>query len=99
MPEFGRWTLESIIAVGGMAEVWRASRGSEIVALKRLHTHLARNAELRAQFALEQRLTRELPPHAHLVHAVDAGEADGLPYVALALAPGDDLRRQPARPG
>lgn len=92
------WTLESIIAVGGMAEVWCARRGSEIVALKRLHSHLARNPELRDQFVTEQQLARALPRHPHLVHAVDAGKLDELPYVALELAPGEDLRRYLAPP-
>src|SRR4051812_32860064 len=92
------WTLESVIAVGGMAEVWRARRGSEIVALKRLHSHLARNPEIRDQFVTEQQLARALPRHPHLVHAVDAGRLDELPYVALELAPGEDLRRYLAPP-
>jgi serine/threonine-protein kinase len=102
---FAHWTLTSVIAVGGVGEVWRAVREDprgEPVALKRLHSHLMHHAEMRAQFTLEQKLTTGLPRHAHLVHAVEAGDVDGRPYVALALAPGDDLRRRlapPAVPG
>jgi serine/threonine protein kinase len=90
---FGTWWLESVIAVGGLGEIWRASRGDEVVALKRLHTHLLRHDEARAQFTLEQRLTTELPPHPNVVHAVEAGTVEGRPYIALALAPGEDLRQ------
>jgi serine/threonine protein kinase len=99
---FGTWRLDALIAVGGLGEIWRSSRNDEIAALKRLHTHLVRNAGVRAQFAIEQRLTTELPHHPNLVHAVEANEVDGRPYLALALAPGEDLRRllhPPPRPG
>jgi serine/threonine-protein kinase len=90
---FGTWQLEALIAVGGLGEIWRANRANDVVALKRLHTHLVRHDEVRAQFTVEQRLTMGLPRHAGVVHAVEAGEVDGRPYLALALAPGDDLRR------
>ena len=90
---FGPWQLESLIAVGGLGEIWRARRGDDLVALKRLHTHLARNEEARAQFTLEQRLTTQLPHHPNVVRAVEASAIADRPYIALALAPGEDLRR------
>jgi serine/threonine protein kinase len=95
---FGTWQLQSLIAVGGLGEVWRATRGTETAALKRLHTHLARNEEARAQFAVEQQLTTALPRHPNVVHAVDVGVVEGRPYVAMELAPGEDLRRIVAPP-
>jgi len=90
---FGAWCLDSLIAVGGLGEIWRASRGGDVVALKRLHTHLVRNDEVRAQFDVEQRLTAQLPRHPNVVHAIEANEIAGRPYIALGLAPGQDLRR------
>jgi len=90
---YGAWRLDGLVAVGGLGEVWRAQRDDQIAALKRLHTHLARNDDARAQFALEQRLAMTLPRHANLVHGIEAGEIDGRPYVALELAQGSDLRR------
>lgn len=102
---FGVWDLETLIAVGGLGEIWRAiprvgtrAHGGPVVALKRLHTHLAHNAEALAQFQLEQQLTTTLPRHPHVVHAREAGDVDGRPYIALELAPGEDLRRQIAPP-
>jgi serine/threonine-protein kinase len=100
--QFGTWRLDALIAVGGLGEIWRSTRNDDVAALKRLHTHLLRNAEVRAQFAIEQRLATGLPRHPNLVHADEAGAVDGRPYVALALAPGEDLRRRlppPPRPG
>lgn len=99
MELFGPWQLEALIAVGGLGEIWRARRsGGEPVALKRLHTHLARNEEGLAQFSVEQRLATTLPRHPNVVRAHEAGEVDGRPYVALELAPGEDLRRIVAPP-
>ena len=95
---FGAWQLESLIAVGGLGEVWRASRGDGVVALKRLHSHLARNEDVRAQFSVEQKLATELPRHPNVVHADDAGSVEHRPYVALDLARGEDLRRILAAP-
>jgi serine/threonine-protein kinase len=99
MESFGPWQLDSLIAVGGLGEIWRARRpGGDLVALKRLHTHLARNDEGLAQFTLEQRLATTLPHHPNVVRARDAGDVDGRPYVAMEIAPGEDLRRMIAPP-
>ena len=75
--------------------VWRArhAQSGELAAVKRLHTHLMRNDEARTQFALEQQLATTLPHHPNLVHASEATDVDGRPYIALELVPGDDLRR------
>jgi serine/threonine protein kinase len=90
---FGTWQLQSLIAVGGLGEVWRATRGETTAAIKRLHTHLVRNDEARELFAQEQQLALALPRHPNVVHALDVGHVEGRPYVALELAPGEDLRR------
>ncbi|MBA3395771.1 MAG: serine/threonine protein kinase, partial [Deltaproteobacteria bacterium] len=92
MDGFGTWQLESLIAVGGLGEVWRAHRGDEVAAIKRLHTHLVRNDEARELFATEQQLAMGLPRHPGIVHGLEVGDVDGRPYVALELAPGADLR-------
>jgi serine/threonine-protein kinase len=90
---FGSWELESLVAVGGLGEVWRARRGSTVAALKRLHTHLARNAEACRQFSVEQDLATTLPQHPNVVRGFERGEVNGRPYVVLELLPGEDLRR------
>jgi eukaryotic-like serine/threonine-protein kinase len=99
VPEsFGTWTLESLVAVGGLGEVWRARRGATVGALKRLHTHLARNVEACRQFAVEQMLTTTLPRHPNVIHGIEAGEVEGRPYVGLELVDAEDLRRLVAPP-
>jgi len=89
---FGTWELESIIAVGGMAEVWSATRDDTHCALKRIHSHLQRNADVVAMFAREQAVTTTLPPHPHVIRGLEHGAVDERPYLALSLAPGKDLR-------
>ena len=93
MPAFGSWRLDELIAVGGTAEVWRATRDGTAAALKRMHSHLVRNDEARGLFATESLLVRVLPPHPNVVHAIEAGDSDGQPYLALAIAPGETLRQ------
>jgi serine/threonine protein kinase len=91
---FGAWELDALVAVGGLGEVWRATGGGGVVAaVKRLHTHLMRNEWALEQFAVEQRLTTTLPRHPNVVHAIDSGRVDDRPFLALELAPGEDLRR------
>jgi serine/threonine protein kinase len=98
MEAFGTWDLASLIAVGGLGEVWRATRGTTTAAIKRLHTHLVRIDEALEQFAVEQQLAIMLPPHPNVVHALEAGTVEGRPYIALELAAGQDLRRIIAPP-
>lgn len=95
---FGAWELEGLVAVGGLGEVWRARRGDTVAALKRLHTHLARNDEATRQFSVEQTLATTLPRHENVVHGIEAGDVDSRPYVALELIEGEDLRRIVAPP-
>jgi serine/threonine protein kinase len=91
--QFGPWRLESLIAVGGLGEIWRGTRDGTTAAIKRLHTHLARNDEGLRQFAVEQLLATTLPRHPNLVRAIESGTIEGRPYIALELAAGEDLRR------
>jgi serine/threonine protein kinase len=93
---FASWQLDALIAVGGLGEIWRASRENhpeEMSALKRIHTHLVRNDEARSQFAREQDLAMTLPRHPNVVAGIEADAIEGRPYIALELVPGEDLRR------
>ncbi|HSD90619.1 MAG TPA: serine/threonine-protein kinase [Kofleriaceae bacterium] len=95
---FGEWQLDSLVAVGGLGEVWRGRRGDQVAAIKRLHTHLARNEEALRQFSVEQRLATMLPPHRNVVRGFESGDVIGRPYLAMELLPGEDLRRLVAPP-
>jgi len=90
---FGSWRLHALIASGGLGEVWRAERDGTSAALKRLHAHLLHLPEARELFATEQHLATTLPRHPAVVHALEIGDVDGRPYLAMELAAGEDLRR------
>src|SRR4051812_14355695 len=90
---FGSWDLQGLVAVGGVAEIWRGEGDGRAAAVKAMHTHLVRNEDARTQFAIEQQLSTTLPPHPNVVRGLEAGEVDGRPYLAVELAPGEDVRR------
>lgn len=90
---WGPFTLGAPLGTGGLADVVTATAADgRAVALKRLHRHVAAMPALRALFADEQALAVRLPPHPRLATGVAAGEVDGLPYLAMTLAPGRTLR-------
>jgi tRNA A-37 threonylcarbamoyl transferase component Bud32 len=85
------------IGAGGMAEVYAAERRGpggfrREVALKVLRPHLRDAAAFTARFTREARLAAALR-HPNVVPVVDFGVADGLPYLAMELVDGPDLRR------
>ncbi|HEX4458330.1 MAG TPA: serine/threonine-protein kinase, partial [Polyangia bacterium] len=94
--QFGAYRLLHLLGEGGMAEVWRAewkdAGGAHLpVAFKRILPALAREPEVARMFRDETRLALRLR-HANIVRALDAGELDGRPYLALELIEGVDLR-------
>jgi serine/threonine protein kinase len=92
---FGPWTLGRRVAVGNFADVTEASRdGGDVIALKRLHAHTARDPEMRALFVRECEIARTLPRHPGLVRGLETGDVDGRPWLAMDLVAGADLRRR-----
>ncbi|MEU9302520.1 serine/threonine-protein kinase [Streptomyces sp. NPDC048269] len=87
------YEVESEIGRGGMAVVYRARdlRLDRTVALKLLAPELARNDTFRQRFVHESRVAAAIE-HPHIVPVFEAGEADGLLYIAMRFVPGQDLR-------
>jgi serine/threonine-protein kinase len=91
---FGRYTLLERLAVGGMAEVFRAkissSHGFEkIVVIKRILSHLAEDENFVAMFIDEAKLTAQLT-HPKIVQILDFGEVRGQYFTALEYVEGFD---------
>lgn len=85
------------LAVGGMAEVFRAIEAKpsgagepRSLVIKRMLPALASDPEARAMFSEEQRIGAFVR-HENVVTQLGGGEADGTPYLALELVPGMDL--------
>lgn len=93
---FGPWRLGRRVAVGNFADVSEATRedGADVVAVKRLHAHAARDPAIQALFARERETAMTVPPHPGLVPGLEVGDADGRPWLAMPLVAGADLRRR-----
>ncbi|NEE44225.1 serine/threonine protein kinase, partial [Streptomyces sp. SID8455] len=87
------YLVEAEIGRGGMAVVYRARdlRLDRIVALKLLAPELARNDTFRQRFTHESRVAAAID-HPHIVPVFEAGETDGLLYIAMRYVAGADLR-------
>ncbi|GAA2750483.1 serine/threonine-protein kinase [Kitasatospora cinereorecta] len=87
------YRLEKLIGRGGMAVVYRAEdlRLGRIVAVKLLAPELARNDVFRQRFARESRIAAAID-HPNIVPVYEAGEAEGILYIAMRYVRGRDLR-------
>ncbi|MFJ3173700.1 serine/threonine-protein kinase [Streptomyces roseus] len=87
------YLVESEIGRGGMAVVYLARdlRLDRPVALKLLAPELARNDVFRQRFAHESKVAAAID-HPHIVPVFEAGETEGLLYIAMRYVPGQDLR-------
>jgi ABC-type transport system substrate-binding protein/DNA-binding beta-propeller fold protein YncE len=101
----GSYRVDALLGRGGMGVVYRAEdlRLGRMVALKVLRASLAEDPVYRERFLRESRLAASIE-HAGIVPVYEAGEADGLLYIAMRLVDGVDLaellRRQgPLEPG
>lgn len=87
----GAYRVESVLGEGGMGRVFGARRddGTQ-VALKILKPELADDYIFQHRFDQEARAAAEVH-NDHLVPIFEAGEADGLHYLAVAYLPGGSL--------
>jgi eukaryotic-like serine/threonine-protein kinase len=90
-----RYELIDRIAVGGMAEVFRAvaygAHGFEkTLAIKRILPELARDPEFEERFIGEAKLAVKLT-HANVVQVLDFGRLAGTLFIAMELVDGLDL--------
>jgi serine/threonine protein kinase len=96
----GPYRIEEPLGEGGMGIVFRAVRETdgEEIALKVLRSELTHDDVFRQRFVHEARAAGEVQ-HRHLVPIVDAGEADGRSYLAVAFVRGRTLETRLAKEG
>ncbi|MBX3270222.1 MAG: serine/threonine protein kinase [Sandaracinaceae bacterium] len=95
--DIGPYRLAHRIAVGSVAEVYRAllpqaAGGDRSVVIKRMLPELASDPARRAMFDAEVRLASRVT-HPNVVAVLDHGLDDGVPYMVLEYVFGVDLRR------
>src|SRR5689334_14820013 len=86
------YRIEALAGRGGMGVVFRARHLhlGRVAALKVLTADLAGNRSFRQRFVEEAQTAARLD-HPNIVPVFDAGEADGLLYIAMKLIDGVDL--------
>jgi serine/threonine protein kinase len=87
------YRLEAQVGVGGMAVVFRArdERLGRLVALKVLAPALTADAGFRRRFVAESRAAARVDD-PHIIPVYEAGEADGVLFIAMRFVAGGDLR-------
>jgi serine/threonine protein kinase len=93
---YGPYQLLEKIAVGGMAEVFKAKRRGlagfeKVIAVKRILPHLSHNEEFVTMFVDEAKLVAGLT-HPNIVHIFDLGRIGASYYIAMEYVDGRDLR-------
>jgi serine/threonine protein kinase len=89
---FGSYTIDQLIARGGMSAVYSATHTAldRTVALKVLNTDLSSDRVTRERFTNEWRIAAGLR-HPNILPVHDAGEVDGHLFLAMELIEGGDL--------
>ncbi|MGB5268733.1 MAG: serine/threonine-protein kinase, partial [Polyangiales bacterium] len=93
----GRYELRFELASGGMGSVYLArldgTAGFEkLVALKRIHPHLAKEADCIEMFLDEAKIASRIT-HPNVCSVFDFGQADGEYYIAMEYLVGEPLAR------
>lgn len=90
---FGGYTIESSLGRGGMGAVYLATQGrlARKVALKVIAPELAHDDAFRSRFLRETQLAASLD-HPNVIPIYDAGEVDGVLYLAMRYVEGPSLR-------
>ena len=85
--------IDSVLGRGGMSVVYVAeqTRLGRKVALKVLTTELAWDETFRERFVRESHIAATID-HPNIIPIYDAGEADGLLYIAMRFVQGPDLK-------
>ena len=90
----GEYRIESLVGVGGMGQVYRATAGDgSLVALKLVKRDFARDETFRRRFRREARIAQTVH-NAHVVPVRDTGEYDGLPYLVAQFIEGTTLEQR-----
>ncbi len=93
--QIGRYTIVDRLAVGGMAELFKATLSgdhgfSKLVALKKILPHLAADKSFVEMFLDEARITAQLD-HRHIVQVFELGTDADTPYIAMQFVDGLDV--------
>ena len=93
--QIGRYQIVDRLAVGGMAELFKATLTGDhgfakLVAIKKILPHLAADRSFVEMFIDEARITAQLD-HRHIVQVFELGTDSDTPYIAMQYVDGLDV--------
>ncbi len=93
--QIGKYQILDRLAVGGMAELFKASQQGDhgfekLVAIKKILPHLATDKSFVEMFIDEARITAQLD-HRHIVQVFELGTDADTPYIAMQYVDGLDV--------
>lgn len=93
--QVGRYQILDRLAVGGMAELFKATLNGDhgfekLVAIKKILPHLATDRSFVEMFIDEARITAQLD-HRHIVQVFELGTDADTPYIAMQFVDGLDV--------
>lgn len=95
--QFGRYILLERIAIGGMAEIFKAKAPGlggfeKVLAIKRLHPRYSEDADFIEMLIDEARISVELS-HSNIAQIFDLGKVEDHYFIAMEFIDGRDLYR------
>src|SRR3954470_9392927 len=88
----GKWKLEALVGVGGMAAVYEARhRNGARVAIKMMHKRFSADQELCRRFLREAYLANAVQHPGVVVINDDGTDEEGTPFLVMELLEGDSL--------
>ncbi|HET8932880.1 MAG TPA: serine/threonine-protein kinase [Polyangiales bacterium] len=96
----GKWRLDALIGVGGMAAVYMAThRNGNLAAVKILHEEVSLNQEVRERFLREAYIANKVN-HSGTVKVLDDDRDElGAPYIVMELLTGETVESRAQRAG
>jgi serine/threonine-protein kinase len=96
----GKWRLDALIGVGGMAAVYMAThRNGSLSAVKILHDEIALHQEVRERFLREAYIANKVN-HPGTVKVMDDDQDEtGAPYIVMELLRGETVEARAQKQG
>src|ERR1700755_1674073 len=96
----GKWRLDALIGVGGMAAVdMDTHRNGSMAALKILHEEVALNNEVRERFLREAYIANKVNHPGTVKVLDDDKDEQGAPYIVMELLRGESVETRSQKAG